>query len=283
MKTKPLPLPLIFLGCCTALFFSCKKEEIISIDQNLVKQYSITSTFTGSTYPIFVVLPANYNPALKYETLYALDGDDLTPANQKVYDLVGKACQTESANSGKQNVIAVCVSALGQEERFRDYSPVPFMTNSAPTSGGSAKYAQFFKNELIPFIEGQYNVDTTRHSRTICGHSLGGTFAGFMFAKHPNVFENYILLSPALYWGDGVVMEYEETARNSLSTQKGQVFTACGEYEEGIKIFAREWNYRMSNYYPDYKTQYHEEKGTGHIGSAAENIRQGIGFYFKNK
>ncbi len=283
MKKILLPLPLVFLGFCATFFFSCKKEEIIALDQNLVKQYHISSAFTGSIYPVFVVLPADYNPALTYETLYALDGDDITPDNQKVYDLIGKTCQKKSALTGKQNVIAVCIGALGQDERFRDYTPVPFMVKNAPTSGGSENYAQFFEKELIPFIEKEYSVDTTSHGRLICGHSLGGTFTGFMFANHPHVFENYITLSPAFYWGDGVVMENEAAVRGTISQLKRLVFTGCGEYEEGIKIFAREWNYRMGHFYPNCTAGYNEEKGTGHVGSAAENIRRGIEFYFKNK
>jgi len=271
-----------FLALAT-LLTSCAKEEIKALDPNLIKEHKIASVYTGSTYPVYVVLPADYDPTLTYETMYALDGDDLTPDNQKVYDLVGKTCQEMSAQTGKQNVISVCIGALGQDERFRDYSPVPFMTDQAPTSGGSEHYAQFFEKELLPFIEKTYSVGTTSRSRTICGHSLGATFTGFMFTKHPQVFENYITLSPAFYWGDGAIMNYEEQSRDTLSKLKRLVFVGCGKYEEGIKIFTREWHYRMETYYPNCKTDINEVKGTGHIGSAAENIRKGIQFYFNNK
>ena len=259
---------------------SCKKDE--PFDASLTKKLMLKSVFTGSTYPIYIVLPENYDSGNKYETLYSLDGDD-DLNGIKIYEQLGWACKQASSVYNKQNVIVVAIGSLGQNERFRDYSPLPNLGNPKGVGGGSENYAGFILSELIPKIQREYSVDNTPKSRIIIGHSLGGTFTGFMFTKHPEVFANYLTLSPAFYWGNGTILEYEKETRILNSSQKSLVYVSCGEFEEGIRILAKEWQYRLDTYYPNCTTDFHEVSNTGHISSAKESINKSIDFYFKNK
>jgi len=267
-----LPL-IIFLA-------SCKKDE--PFDATLIEKIMVQSIYTGSTYPVYIVLPENYSAGNKYETLYSLDGDD-DLNGIKIYEQIGWACKQASKAKNKQNVIVIAIGSLGQDERFRDYSPVPNLGKPTGVGGGSENYAKFITSELIPKIQQEYLVDTSSAGRIIVGHSLGGTFTGFMFTKHPDVFANYLTLSPAFYWGDGTILEYENENRAKNSSRKSLVYVSCGEFEEGIRILAKEWQYRLKTYYPNCTTDFHMVSTAGHISSAKESINKSINFYFSNK
>jgi predicted alpha/beta superfamily hydrolase len=104
-----------------------------------------------------------------------------------------------------------------------------------------------------------------------------------MFTKHPEVFSNYLILSPAFWWGNGTILEYEELTRQANSNRKNIIYTGCGELEEGIRILAKEWNYRIKTYYTNCISDFHVVATAGHLSSAKENINTSIDFYFKNK
>lgn len=276
MKKNNLITNWMYFLCIPFLLASCTKDEPIS--PNLVKQLSVSSAFTNTNYPIFVVLPKDYQPDTKYETVYVLDGnDDLggIPVYQKAATLNNEA----SARNGKQSAIVVGIGA--NEYRFRDYSPVPI--KGWEEGGGSENFAKFVEYELIPRIQREFSVDTTAKSRVLSGHSLGGTFVGFMFTKHPKVFANYLMLSPALWWGDGTILKYEKENRALNVPRKTLVYVGWGEFEETIGILAKEWVLRMQNYYPNCKLEYKQISNTAHVSSAADDILNGLDFYYKNK
>lgn len=273
-------LKFLFLTVFVFTLHSCKKE--FNFDDTLVRQTSIQSKFTGSQYPIYIVLPKNYSVNKKYETLYVLDGDDELDG-QLVYKQIGLMCQNSSSKYSKENVIIVAISSLGQDERFRDLAPVPSVVQPIGQGGGSENYAKFLELEVKPYIEKNFSVDTTSKGRVICGHSLGGTMTGYMFTKHPDVFSNYLTLSPAFWWGDGVMLKYEEEARAKNSSNELITFVGYGEFEEGIRIYAEEWIYRLKSYYPNCQLETNLVKKKGHISSAKENISKSIDFYYSKK
>ena len=264
-------LSALFLGSC---------GETISIDPLTVEKLTIHSSNTGTTYPVYVVLPEDYDPANTYKTMYVLDGDDELEG-YKVYKQVGSICGEESARFSKKNLIVVAIGSVGDDERFRDYAPVA--VSDFPHAGGSENYADFFEFELIPRIEADYPVDVTSTGRVLAGHSLGGTFAGYMFTKRPSVFTNYLMLSPAFWWGDGAILDYESESRTANSNRETLVFVGCGELEEGIRILAIEWHYRLKTFYLNCAATYHMEPMKAHLSSAGKNLRKGIAFYFQNE
>lgn len=252
---------------------SCKKEEAVSQEQ--ITTFTITSEYTGSDYEIAVVLPEDYNPEIKYETVYVLDGMSMY-LNYK--DIAG-ICADKSAENGKQNAIVVGIGGL--EYRTRDFTPSQI--EGYADAGGSENYSKFLESELIPKIESDFSTDTTAGSRVIIGHSLGGLLTGYLFTEHPQLFKNYLTLSPSIWWDDGVLLDLESETRESNSTGSSLVYIGSGEFEEGIVIFAKEWNYRLSTFYPGCKVEYNNLRNLSHVSSALKNATYGIEFYYKNK
>jgi len=68
-----------------------------------------------------------------------------------------------------------------------------------PTTGDSEKFIDFLEKEVQPFIEKSYK---TSSIKTLIGQSLGGLLATEILFKKPNLFDNYIIASPSLWWDD---------------------------------------------------------------------------------
>jgi predicted alpha/beta superfamily hydrolase len=78
----------------------------------------------------------------------------------------------------------------------------------APEVGGSAAYRAFLKNELMPFIEGQYR---TTDERSIVGESLAGLFVVETLLTDPALFDGYLAIDPSLWWDDERLVENAAT------------------------------------------------------------------------
>jgi hypothetical protein len=65
------------------------------------------------------------------------------------------------------------------------------------TSGGGENFLKFLKDELMPYVEKNYNVSP---NRILLGHSLGGLLTIHCLLTHPEMFASYIAVSPSLWW-----------------------------------------------------------------------------------
>ena len=68
-------------------------------------------------------------------------------------------------------------------------------------------FADFVAAELVPAVEAAYPVAHGREHRAILGTSLGGLFAATLGARHPDVFGNLVIQSPAFWVGAGADAE----------------------------------------------------------------------------
>jgi uncharacterized protein len=91
-----------------------------------------------------------------------------------------------------------------------------------PSSGGSAAFRQFLEKELIPLVQNQYRTDS---NRTLIGQSLGGLLAAQILVTSPRLFNNYIIISPSLWWDDGSLLKN----RPALVTPGRKVYIGVGK------------------------------------------------------
>jgi hypothetical protein len=71
-------------------------------------------------------------------------------------------------------------------------------------SGRAKKFKKFIETEVIPFID---KTCRTKPERTLIGHSFGGVFASWIMLNHPEIFQNYIIISPILDLQNGAMFE----------------------------------------------------------------------------
>ena len=77
-----------------------------------------------------------------------------------------------------------------------------------PTSGGAAKFLDFFAKELFPAIDAAYR---TAPLRIFSGHSYGGLFALNAFFNRPGMFREVLAVSPSLRWDESLALRQAES------------------------------------------------------------------------
>lgn len=259
----------LLLAIVVSQLASCKKEKF---NVELTKEFEIYSNSTNANYKIRVGLPADYKAGTKYPTIYVLDGET-------DFAYVANQCKSISCAKNVQNVIVVGIGY--GNNRSMDYTP----TKVKEGGGGAEQFMNFIKNELIPKMEQDYSSDTTRASRVIIGHSFGGLLGAYAFTKFNNVFGNYLILSPSLWYDNEVLLKYEQDSRQANATQPQLVFMGIGQLENAGRMQApfEAFYQKLSSNYPNIKLAKNVEKDLDHMGSKVPNVKEGLCFYFSNR
>lgn len=242
-------------------------------EPNLVDRVSITSAINGATYDIKVALPNDYPVSNgQCAVIYVLDGDDN-------FNLVANQCEKLSACYNTENVLVVSIG-YGRS-RDLDYTP----TKTSASMGGAPEFLRFIKEELVPHMEQNYRVDTSRNGRVILGHSFGGLFGAYAFAADNSLFGNYLLLSPSLWFDNEFTMQMELAKRNYLKDKEQLVFMGLGQMENLGKMQApfEAFYEALKNNYTNLRIEKNLEADLGHMGSKNPNICKGLNFYFQNR
>jgi uncharacterized protein len=252
------------------LLSSCKKEVFNS---GATQEFTLQSTANGASYDIKVGLPDNYNPSVeKYATIYVLDG-------KEIFGFVANKCKEISENYAAKNVLVVSIGY--GKDRSIDYTP----TKISDVTGGAPQFLDFIETQLIPKMEHDFNVDTTRTSRVILGHSYGGLFGGYAYSVNNKVFGNYLLLSPSFWFDNLVALQMEKDNQADSKNRKQLVFMGIGEAENAGRMQApfEAFYQSLHNNYSNIKIEKNTEKNVDHLGSRNPNIIKGLNFYFQNR
>jgi enterochelin esterase-like enzyme len=147
---------------------------------------SPTSTNPPGTHQLSVYLPAGYDPDrdVPYPTLYISHG---AGGNDSDWTTQGAA----------QHILENAVAAGAAPPM------VIIGTNANGIPGGNTGYVNDLRNNVIPFVEADYNVSTSPADRAFAGLSAGGSRAITLLYDHTALFEYYGAWSPAVF-GAGV-------------------------------------------------------------------------------
>ena len=110
--------------------------------------------------------------------------------------------------------------------RAMDYTPTP---GGPKGSGDGAKFLNFLRTELIPFMETNYGGDPAR--RILGGHSLGGLFTLYAMFSDPSLFWGYLAGSPAIPWDNNFIVRQEEEFAKSHKDLPVRLYFAVGGAE----------------------------------------------------
>jgi predicted alpha/beta superfamily hydrolase len=172
---------------------------------------------------INVYFPQGYSKdsANTYPVVYVLDGS----AHEDFIHIAGLA-QFLNMYQLMPNSIVVGISNIDRKRDYTFPTTIEQDKKDFPTTGGSAKFIAFIENELQPAIKNSYNVN---ESKTIIGQSLGGLLATEILLKKPNLFNNYIIISPSLWWdNESLLKQAPELLKNSTD-KKLNVFVGVGK------------------------------------------------------
>jgi len=249
---------------------SCNEEVM---DPASVTEFSLQSTITGAVYNIKVARPANFLTSDEtYGVIYVLDGEEN-------FGFVANQSRELSHRYGVQEPLVVSIG-YGND---RSYDYTPTMTDG--NTGGGPEFLTFIRDQLVPRMEQDFRADTLRASRVILGHSYGGLFAAFAFGIDNELFGNYLILSPSLWYDNEVGMRLETEHRSGNSDRQQLVFIGGGALENSGRMQAPvEGFYKaLKENYSNMQITRNVEGDLDHVGSKNPNIRKSLEFYFQNR
>jgi predicted alpha/beta superfamily hydrolase len=182
----------------------CKETDVRPYVLKRTEQWESKSA-AGRTYTISLALPKARALESGYPVLYVLDPDTAFAT------LVDMARNHETMY-GPVIVVGVGYPAEADAtSRIFDMTPPtdpatlpPFRPGGWGSVGGADAFLGFLRDTLKPEIGGRVPVDEKRQA--LFGHSLGGLFVLHTLFKHPETFDTYVAGSPAVWWGNKVVL-----------------------------------------------------------------------------
>ena len=121
--------------------------------------------------------------------------------------------------------IVVGIANIDRKRDFTFPTTIERDKKDYPTTGGSAKFIAFIEKELQPYIQKKYKTNTTK---TIIGQSLGGLFATEALLKKPYLFDNYIIVSPSLWWDNESLLAIAPGLLAKQPNKKTKVYISVG-------------------------------------------------------
>lgn len=168
------------------------KKEAFTIGETI----TLHSKILNEDRAINIYLPNGYSPDSlhKYPVIYLLDGS----VDEDFIHIAGLVqFGSFSWINMLPETIVVGVANVDRKRDFTFPTTIKKHKKEFPTTGGSAAFINFIEKELQPFINQNYKVSTTK---TLMGQSLGGLLATEVLFKKPDLFTNYIIISPSLWW-----------------------------------------------------------------------------------
>jgi uncharacterized protein len=236
--------------------------------------HDIASKITGRTHRLFVAFPSTYaTTSNSYPVLYVLDGDIQTVLASQIVEwmAIGRHIpQVLVVSIGYGDDAPGPVFVQGRE---RDFTPTAVSDRAG--SGGASKFLQFLTREAVPFIDGMYRTDPG--NRTLYGFSLGGLFVANVLLERDTTFQRFIILSPALYWDNQLLLRRERESGKSKRPLAATVFMSVGSRESAQMVSDfRQLTQHLRAEYPEMKLTTTELDGETHQSSIPSGLMRGL-------
>ena len=198
---------------------------------SLEERYLVSGE-TNSPFTLFVYLPPTYTDTQrKYPLMIINDASLMTGLAKSTFD-----CLTMLQEIPEAIVVGIAYPPDNTlnlaRNRFRDMTPTH--SEGFDPSGKADSYIAFIKNELLPYIENNYRVDTT--DKCFFGHSLGGLLGAYILVEQPELFNRYIIGSPSLFWDNFVVVKRLSEKSSVAAGNIKAVYTYVGGGEGDMMI-----------------------------------------------
>lgn len=273
--TTSLLLLLLLTGCQseTTPETPTPEKPAQPTELTLGTKLSIHSNNLNENRPIIISLPKDYATSkAHYPVLYLTDG------LQNIWHVMG----TIEVLSRTGSVPPMIVVGIESKDRIRDFTLTT--SENHPGSGGGKKFLNFIESELIPYVDSHYR---TNSFKVLEGHSLGGLFAASTLLEKPNLFDGFIIMSPALWWnGEALTQTAEPFFKNHPDLDKA-LFFGIGTYESGTDYGMRK---ELKNFVDvleqnrpkNVRFQRKEMEQEGHMSSTLLSNYYGLKFIFSD-
>ena len=209
------------LLACANIMFAQKTETPKVFAFGVVEE--LYSNEIGEDRVLNIYLPDGYHPdsAATYPVIYVLDGS----ANEDFPHIAGLV-QFMNMYDIMPHSIVVGIANVDRYRDFTSLSKVKDDMKAIPNNGGAEKFIRFLEKEVQPLIENKYK---TNGHRTIIGQSLGGLMATEILMGKPGLFDDYIIVSPSLWWNDMSLVDRAPEYFKAHKKMNKKIFVSLGK------------------------------------------------------
>jgi len=264
---------IIFTALSTFIFNNIANAETFSAKPIVIGQsYEFLSKEENKKRQINVLLPPFYDEDIKkgtkYDVLYVLDGGINM---QDFVHIAGMVHQGNQWNIHKP-LIVVGIESLDRKAELTYMSSVEDERKQFPTSGQSQKFRDILVKEIKPFIENTY---ATSGNDAIIGESLAALFITETYLKTPEAFDNYIAISPSLWWDNQSLSNNSNSYLLNPKNNNQKIWLSIanegGSMQSAIDTMVKTLKRNNKNFiYKPYKSESH---GTIYHPAATQAIR----------
>lgn len=258
------------------------------------EQWTMYSSENGAAYRVCMYVPDGEAPAEGYPVIYLLDGNAL-------FGSVVEADRLQAYEKGRAPAVIVGIGYPTDEPyddmgRVRDYTvhvpevQLPPRNSGAiwPETGGADAFIQFIEFQLKPEIANKVHINLQRQG--LFGHELGGFFTLYSLFNRPDLFDTYVIGSPAIWWKDRYIATLEDAFYQKLrdweeagDLQFKRLLIGVGAAEkQGIiedsrDLYNRLADWQLSNFEVDLRIFLEE----GSITMLPPLISRGLAYFFE--
>ena len=172
--------------------------------------------------------------------------------------------------------------------RLNDFLPPEseaFKNRVANFYGNADNFLNYVETEVVRYINLKYR--TLNHNIAV-GHSLGASFILYSLLKRPNLFQNYIAISPNLAYDENKLSK--ELSKFDYTKIQNSTFIYLSNADEGVEYW-KEWKPAREKIYSFYRESLKNENVTVKIAEYTKNnhwntfppsLNNALEFYFKN-
>jgi uncharacterized protein len=216
---------------------------------------NIHANSNNKDYELYIQLPKSYSDTkTTYPLIIVNDTNFAFPITNGAMALMGGAVVEEAI------VVGISYSKGDDRSisRTRDYTPTfspveksGYSSASRLASGHAKEYVDFIESQVIPLIQKNYRINAEK--RVFVGHSFGGLLGAYILFKKPNLFSDYIIGSPSLWYDDRVMFNLEKEYSKSHKYLPVNVTMFVGSLENDYHpmvadLLAMEKQLRSRNY-----------------------------------
>jgi hypothetical protein len=254
------------------------QENDVSIPQVEIagtQLLKINSSIVNQEYNLYINLPRFFNDTSRtFPVIYLLDAQWDFPLLNAIYG-------EQYYDGFLPDAITIGITWGGENPNYddlrrRDFTPTKI--GQTLYSGGAEKFLAFIKEELIPFIDTEFR---TNGDRVLIGSSFGGLFTLYAMFNETELFNRYVLTSPATGWDNQVISSYEKKYSEG-SKIPVKLYMAIGGYED-VNAFQKFADNLKEKNYKGLELKTFVLDGIGHSGSKAEGYTRGLQFVFEKK
>lgn len=184
----------------------------------------------GEKRTLNIYLPEGYaqNDSTKFHVIYLLDGS----ADEDFIHVAGLVqFNTFPWISRIPPSIVVGIANTSRQRDFTYPTTIAADKKKFGNTGGSAAFISFIEKELQPYIDSAYK---TGNGKTLIGQSLGGLLATEILFKKPSLFNNYIVISPSLWWDDASLLKLQPEILTPGFKQPTGIYVGVGKEGAGL-------------------------------------------------